>query len=100
VLIHSVYFWFKPDADAQRVAEFEAGLRKLSTVPQLKQAHFGRPENTPPRDAIDASYAWGLITVFDSVADHDAYQVHPLHAEFVERFRSTWARVQVYDTRV
>jgi Stress responsive A/B Barrel Domain len=100
MLIHSVYFWFKSDADPKLVAEFAEGLRRLCTIPQIKQAHFGRPEQTPPRPVIDQSYAWGLVEHFESLADHDAYQDHPLHLEFLDRFKKTWERVQVYDVRV
>lgn len=100
MLIHSVYFWFKTDTDPQIVADFENGLRRLTSIPQIKQAHFGRPEQTPPRRVIDQSYDWGLVEHFDSLADHDAYQEHPIHAEFLARYSAHWARVQVYDTRV
>ncbi|MFM8334667.1 MAG: Dabb family protein [Opitutaceae bacterium] len=31
------------------------------------------------------------------VAGHDAYQVDPLHLAFVERFKTFWNRVQIYD---
>jgi hypothetical protein len=100
MLVHSVYFWFKADAEPQRVAEFEEGLRRLTSVPQIQQAHFGKPEQTPPRPVIDQSYDWALVEHFDSLADHDAYQEHPLHLEFLERFQELWQRVQVYDFRV
>jgi hypothetical protein len=100
MLIHSVYFWFKTDADPQLVAEFEAGLRRLCAIPQIKQAYYGRPEQTPARPVIDQTYAWALVEHFDSLAEHDAYQAHPLHHEFLERFEKTWEKVQVYDVRV
>lgn len=100
MLIHSVYFWFKADADPGIVADFEAGLRRLLSIPQIKQGFIGKPEQTPPRPVIDQSYAWGLVEHFEDLEAHDAYQVHPLHLEFLERFRASWERVQVYDVRV
>lgn len=100
VLIHSVYFWFKPDAAPARVAEFEAGLRSLTGVEHIRQAYFGRPAQTPARPVIDGSFDWALLLHFDDVAAHDAYQAHPLHDEFLERFAALWARVQVYDAQV
>jgi len=100
MLIHSVFFWFKADADAARVAEFEAGLRRLTGVEQIQQAYFGKPAQTQARPVIDASYDWALIVHFASIADHDAYQDHPLHTEFVERFSATWEQVRVYDAAV
>ncbi len=100
MLIHSVYFWFKADAEPARVADFETGLRRLIGVEKIQQAYLGKPERTPPRPVIDQSYDWALVVHFQSLADHDAYQDHPLHLEFLERFAATWERVQVYDTHV
>jgi hypothetical protein len=100
MLIHSVYFWFKPDADAQVVARFEDGLRRLVTIPEVREAYFGPPEAVPARAVVDQSYAWALVERFDSVADHDAYQAHPIHEEFLETFKPTWDRVQVFDVHV
>jgi hypothetical protein len=100
VLIHSVYFWFKADADPERVAEFEAGLKRLITIPQVQQAYLGKPEKTPPRPVIDQSYDWALVVHFANLADHDVYQEHAIHQEFLDRFAATWQRVQVYDARV
>lgn len=100
MLIHCVYFWFKPDADKARVAEFEAGLRRITGVEHVQQAYFGKPASTEPRPVIDSSYDWALIVHFASVAEHDAYQAHPLHDEFLARFAETWETVRVYDAAV
>lgn len=100
MLIHSVYFWFKADADPERVSGFEAGLQRLTGIEQIQRAYFGKPERTPARPVIDQSYDWALVVHFDSLADHDVYQAHALHQEFLERFAACWARVQVYDVRV
>jgi glyoxylase I family protein len=34
------------------------------------------------------------------VADHDAYQEHPLHRAFLEQNRSRWAHVRVFDAHL
>jgi hypothetical protein len=100
MLIHSVYFWFKPEADLALVARFAQGLALLVTIPDIQTAHFGRPEATPQRAVIDDSYDWGLIETFADIAAHDRYQSHPIHVEFLREFSSTWQKVQVYDVRV
>jgi hypothetical protein len=100
MLIHSVYFWFKPDADPEVVARFEDGLRQLTAIPDIQTAHFGRPEATPPRAVIDDSYAWALIEIFPDLAAHDRYQVHEIHQRFLQEFSGSWQKVQVYDVRV
>jgi len=100
VLVHSVYFWFKPDADPAVVAAFESGLTRLTAIPDVLTAHFGRPERTPNRAVVDESYAWALIEIFPDLAAHDRYQEHLIHQEFLREFSGSWQRVQVYDVRV
>jgi quinol monooxygenase YgiN len=100
MLLHSVYFWFRPDADAALVARFEAGLARLSKVPEVQAAYIGRPEATPKRAVIDDTYAWALIETFADIEAHDRYQSHPIHQEFVSQFAAIWGKVQVYDVRV
>ncbi|MEN9577673.1 MAG: hypothetical protein RJA70_682 [Pseudomonadota bacterium] len=99
MLVHSVYFWFKKDADPGVVTDFENGLKRLSAVPQIRQVYYGRPEETPPRPVLDSSYDWALYVMFDDLAAHDAYQAHELHDEFLAKYKASWARVQVYDAR-
>jgi hypothetical protein len=100
MLIHSVYFWFKVDAEPALVARFEEGLRRLTAIPDIQTAHFGRPETTPKRPVIDDSYAWALIETFQDLAAHDRYQAHEIHQQFLREFSGTWQKVQVYDVRV
>jgi hypothetical protein len=78
MLIHSVYFWFKADADPAVVARFEEGLRRLTAIPDIQSAHFGRPETTPKRPVIDDSYDWALVENFQDLAAHDRYQEHEI----------------------
>ena len=99
MLVHSVYFWFKPDADPQVVAAFESGLKRLTGIPDIGTAYFGRPEVTPKRAVVDDTYAWALVETFEDLAAHDRYQVHPIHQQFLEEFAASWQRVQVYDVR-
>ncbi len=100
MLIHSVYFWFKADADPALVARFEEGLKKLRQIPDIRETHFGKPEITPKRPVVDDSYAWALVAIFPDLAAHDRYQAHEIHERFVQEFSSSWQKVQVYDVRV
>lgn len=99
MLIHSVYFWFKPASSVAVRAAFEDGLRRLCAIPDVAAAHIGVPEATPERPVIDATYDWALILTFADLAAHDRYQEHPVHEAFVQEFRASWDRVQVYDVR-
>jgi hypothetical protein len=97
MLVHSVYFWLKPDlSEAQRAAFFTA-LQTLGTVPGVQNFHHGRPAGVPPRPVVDRTFDHAITCVFADVAAHDAYQVHPVHLAFVEVGKPLWARVQIYD---
>ncbi len=99
MLVHSVYFWFKAGTPAERIAEFEEGLKRLATIPQVKECYIGKPEATPPRPVVDSSYDWALVETFDSLEDHDAYQEHQIHHDFLAEYSSSWEKVQVYDVK-
>lgn len=97
MLIHSVYFWLKPElTDAQR-AEFLAALKALKDVPSVKEFHLGRPAAVTDRPVVDKTFDYGITCVFENLDGHNAYQVHPLHVAFVNTGKPLWARVQIYD---
>jgi hypothetical protein len=98
MLVHSVFFYLRPDlTPAQREEFLHEGLESLRAVPSVTQCHIGRPAAIPPRPVVDASYDFALTAIFADVAGHNAYQVHPLHTAFVARFKGCWQRVQIYD---
>jgi hypothetical protein len=97
MLIHSVYFWLKPElTDAQR-AEFLTALQALKAVPSVKQFHLGRPAPVAQRPVVDGTFDYSITCVFDDLDGHNAYQVHPLHLAFVSTGKPFWTRVQIYD---
>jgi hypothetical protein len=98
MLIHTVYFWLKPElTDAQR-AEFRRGVESLAGIPSVEKLYVGAPAmGIPARPVVDQSFSIGLTAVMRDVAGHDIYQKHPLHLAFLENFRTFWTRVQIYD---
>ncbi len=94
---HVVIFWTKagiPDAADRLLAGTEQYLRP---IPGALCFHAGRmvPSHRP---VVDQSYQVALNIVFPDKASQDAYQVHPLHLEFVEKvFKPLCERVVVYD---
>ena len=97
MLIHSVFFWLKSELTETQCDEFFRGLESLRAVASVRQLYLGRPAAIPPRPVVDASYSFALTAVFEDVAGHDAYQVDPRHKAFLEKFRSFWTKVQIYD---
>jgi hypothetical protein len=97
MLYHSVYFWLKPELTAAQRADFRRGVETLTGIKSVEKVAVGIPAATGKRPVIDASYDVALIVICKNVAAHDAYQVDPLHLAFVEKFKTFWSRVQIYD---
>ncbi len=97
MLVHTVYFWLKPElTDAQR-ADFRKGVESLGTIKSATAVYVGTPARTLDRPIIDKSFSVALTLVCKDVAAHDAYQVDPIHEAFVNTFKTYWSRVQIYD---
>ncbi len=97
MLVHTVYFWLKPElTDAQR-ADFRRGVESLAGIAAVEKIYVGTPAATIKRPIIDGSYSVALTVICRDVAAHDAYQVDPIHLAFVEQFKTFWTRVQIYD---
>ena len=65
----------------------------------MEKVYIGAPAPTPKRAVVDDSYAVSLTVICRDVAAQDAYQVDPIHLAFVERFKTCWTRVQIYDAQ-
>lgn len=97
MLVHSVFFWLRPDLGDDERAEFRAGVDSLTTIQSASAVYVGIPAGTEQRPVIDFSYDVGLTVLVEDVAAHDAYQIDPIHTAFVERFSTYWDKVQIYD---
>jgi len=98
MLVHSVYFWLKPElSDAQR-ADFRRGVESLAGIKSVEKVYVGTPAATPKRPVIDDSYSVALTVLCRDLAAQDAYQIDPIHLAFVEQFKTFWTRVQIYDS--
>jgi antibiotic biosynthesis monooxygenase (ABM) superfamily enzyme len=98
-MMHQVFFWLKPGTTEQDRKRFREELKKLSQIKNIKNAFIGMPESTEKRDVVDNSFDYSITFMFDSVKEHDAYQVAPDHKVFIEKCQDLWARVQVYDIK-
>lgn len=97
MLVHSVYFWLKPDLTSDAVEEFWTSVRSLLTIKTVRHGWVGVPANTPDRAVIDKSYTCALVLAFDDEAGHDEYQVDPIHEAFKTQGAPKWTRIQIYD---
>lgn len=96
MLTHVVLFWAKDDLTAAERGEFAASLRTLPSAPSVSAGWVGTPAATN-RPVIDRSYTFALTLRFESLADHDKYQVDPIHDAFHDRCAKYWTKVLVYD---
>ncbi len=96
---HNVYFWLKEEhQNATDRAAFEQGLSDLLKLPGSISGMWGVPAAVPQRPVVDLSWDYSLRLNFATIADHDAYQVHPDHNVFISTHSAKWQRVLVLDT--
>lgn len=96
MFVHTVFFWLAhPESPSDRDA-LRAGLESIKGVKDISAAYVGKPADTR-RPVIDHTYDFSITFIFADKSAHDAYQVHPVHLEFVAECAHLWNRVQVYD---
>ena len=99
-LIHHVFFWLKnPGSPTDRQLLIE-GLKTLSAIKEVKKLLVGTPAATEQRGVVDNSYDVSELMYFDNIEGQNAYQVHPIHKAFVEKYSHLWEKVVVYDMQV
>jgi hypothetical protein len=97
MLVHTVYFWLKPEITAAQRAEFRKEVEKLGGIKSVDKLYVGTPAKTVKRPIIDDSYSVALTVICKDIAAHDLYQVDPIHLAFIEKCKTFWNRVQIYD---
>ena len=94
---HVVIFWTNPDVPNSTELLLEGAEKYLRPIPGVLSFHVGRMASSH-RDVVDQTYQVALNLQFEDKAAEDAYQVHPLHLEFVEKcVRVFVKKVVVYD---
>lgn len=96
MLTHHVLFWLKADTTEEQKKAFRGGLESLKGVETIKSIYIGTPAPIE-RAVVDTSYTFSLLIVFDDLAGHDVYQVHPIHKAFLDEFRVFFEKVVIYD---
>ncbi len=98
LLVHNVYFALKDNSPAE-VDRLLAACRKyLTGHPGTVFFGCGRLTSELQRPVNVRDFDVGLHIVFESLAHHDQYQVHPRHVQFVEENKPSWKGVRVFDT--
>jgi hypothetical protein len=97
MLVHTVFFWLKPDLNEEEKAQFQAGVESLATIESMEQVLIGTPANTTKRPVIDDSYDCALTVILGDIDAHDLYQEDPIHLKFVEECAHLWEKAKIYD---
>jgi hypothetical protein len=96
MLTHHVLFWLKPETSEEQKAAFKKGLESLQGVESVKALYVGVPAPIS-RPVVDTTYTFSLLIVFEDLAGHDVYQVHPIHKSFLDSYRALFEKVVIYD---
>lgn len=95
---HSVFFWLDESLTAEQKNSFEEGLGSLAVIDVVTSARFGTAAATPERPVTHNHFDYALFLEFESVEDHNAYQIHPDHEIFVDAYKPWFREVRVFDT--
>ena len=92
--VHHVRFWLTDKADSKRFIE---GLQTLTAITAIRDIHIGIPAATHG-GPVDNSHDASLLILFNNKADHDLYDVDPIHQDFIAQYGTLCSKVVVQDS--
>lgn len=96
--VHAVFFSFKEGTPhAEREALVADSIEQLSKIPSVRKIDSGPRDLQADRDVNVTDFDIGLVVYFDDKAGYDLYEKHPIHEEYVQKHRTNWAKVRVFD---
>jgi hypothetical protein len=99
-LAHVVFFTLKERTEESRNSLVAACHTYLTGHPGTVHFSAGARCEAYTRPVNDQEFDVALVVVFESKADHDAYQTAPRHKEFIAEQSPHWAKVRVFDALV
>ena len=100
MIAHNVYFSLT-DASDDAVESLLADCRQYLTGHDgLSFFACGRLAEGYDRPVNDQDFQVALHTVFETRAAHDTYQTAERHLTFIDRQKSNWSNVRVFDSEV
>ncbi len=100
MIVHNVYFTLHENSPAARQKLVAACRKYLTDHPGVVYFSAGVLCDALARPVNDREFDVGLHVVFRTLADHDAYQQHPRHLQFIDENKATWKKVRVFDSEV
>ena len=96
LLAHEVFFELSDPSD-ENVAALIAGCERLRAIPEVLDLVAGARHPEMTREVNQTDYHVGLHVLFEDREGLEAYIVHPVHQELLDRFGSGFASVRVFD---
>jgi hypothetical protein len=100
MLAHNVFFTLHDASESAQSRLVQACRKYLANHPGTVFFGCGGLAQELRREVNDLDFDVALHLVFESQAAHDAYQVAPLHEQFIEENRANWKKVRVFDSLV
>jgi len=100
MVVHNVFFTLNESNAANREKLVAACKKYLTGHAGTVYFSAGPLCETLDRPVNDRDWDVGLHVVFTTMADHDTYQTHPRHLQFIEENKATWKKVRVFDSEV
>jgi hypothetical protein len=100
MLAHNVFFTLHDASDAAQAKLVQACKTYLSNHPGTVFFACGGRALELQRPVNDRDFDVGLHIVFRTKADQDAYQLAPLHDQFIAENKDNWKTVRVFDSLV
>lgn len=100
MLAHNVYFSLKDSSDAAKSNLVAACHKYLKDHEGVVFFAAGARAADFKREANDVGFDVALNIVFKGKADHDRYQVHEKHKQFIQENLANWSQVRVFDSYV
>lgn len=97
-LAHQVYFWLKNPQSKEDREKLIFGIQTLSKIKSIKKLSIGVVAATEKREVIDDSWGVSELALFDDIAGEAAYQIDPIHMDFVNNYKHLWDKVVIYDS--
>ncbi|MSQ94503.1 MAG: Dabb family protein [Gemmataceae bacterium] len=100
MLAHNVFFSLNDSSAAAKTKLVEACKKYLAQHPGTVFFACGTRATELHRPVNDLDFDVALHVVFQTKADHDAYQTAPLHDQFIAENKANWKNVRVFDSLV
>ena len=98
LLAHNVYFALSDPSPAAQEKLIAACKKYLTQHPGIVLFAVGSLAKDLCRAVNDRDFDVSLHIIFQTKTDHDAYEAHPRHEQFVAENKNTWKRVRVFDS--